>query len=218
METQKGKYKLICVINNDVKNPFVLKRGNLDEIDNFIYQNKIKDEDDLYSKLISTYWEGSGTYKFNLVYKYKGERERPILYYDDISKIKNLSVINDIESSYFYNNEFRIVFLDKYVIPLLDIKSNKSKIQKYANDLYNNQKNITNFQKFLLAYISKFKNDKQNTSSFTSNEKSELESTKREVYYTKLRDIYSTLKFLNRDYTYPIIEDEEIPLDLRKFK
>jgi len=197
MEKEKGKYKLMCIINNNMNHTHTLKSGSIEEIDKYIYDNKIKNSDDLYDRFTYEYWAGTASYTFKIIYKYNGIKERPILYYDDIKKINNLSAISEIANKYLSDLDYYKFFLKKYVVPLADIKDDSNTIKIRAKALYEDQWNKIKLDKFIYSYISK------NINKF---------DTKKEIYYTRLRDMYFDLKYLNKVYESPTIEDEIIEI------
>ena len=209
-DENNGRYKLICVINNYTNAPYIMKSGNISDIDKYIYDKKIKNDDDLYDELTNTHFEGTGTYEFNIIYNYKGKRKLPILYYDDILKINNVyDAVDDIMTQFFTDKNFYDLFMKNSVIPISNMKRD-NKLKNYAKDLCSNPKDKKCFERFLYSYISKLEPGKTPDISMTPSEIYEYQSPKYIVYYTKLRSVYASMKFCNKKYKHSIIEDEII--------
>lgn len=200
------RYKLICVRNDDPNNTFTItKESCIKNIDHFIYNNKIRNIDDLYDMFINMYWQGNGTYTFKIIYKYKKEvKEKNILFYHDIEKLMDDSIIYEIQNAYLENYSFQKLFNTEFLNPILRITNNQQKIKQYAIML-NDDVNEDNFLRFLYAIImKKLKYDVSNCD--TISEMYEvLEANNKIIDYTKLRNVFSILKYSKEVYYNPSI-------------
>lgn len=131
-----AKYNLVCKHNDIIFS--IIKTGNLESIDNYIYNLKINDIQNLFENINKSgqYDEINGKINFKITSEQKGIKERPILFTPEIDLIKKDNEILKYRllKKILLDKEFRSLFIEKIIYPRL--KAN-SKIAIKANDFIN---------------------------------------------------------------------------------
>ena len=192
-----SKYYLKLYLENGKTETLV--KGSLEQIDNFIIKNNIKDINDLYeycSISLSNYIVGN--IEFKIEYQYDEQtKQKPILYKESLQKFRKddshiLMIHNLIQS----NEKFKTEFYKKYFDSILKSKNEVSLFKYIIN--YIKKPNEKTFSEFYIAYITKKKStEKEHNLDYTNGEIIELISSP--MYsYTRIRDFYTLVeKYIN---------------------
>lgn len=173
----------------------VIKSGNLEKIDNFIYENNIESAEDLFN-LVNRYGNYDNWYGlvfFEITSPQDGIKNRPIFYKDQINLVKE---DNDILKKLLLKNilsnkQFRQNFFDKILSP-----------KRYAKITKNSSNGIKTYTSPIAEKINDFiEYDNRYWKKINSDEINSLDkATLKEKYKGKFSKVYNSIIYVKRKH------------------
>ena len=153
-----SKYYLKIYFENG--NSEIITKGSLEQVDNFIIDNDIYNDDDLYEYCIpnlSKHFEGQISFKIE--YKYNEQiKEKPLFFKATLNRFRNNHITDEIHELIMKDENFKREFFKKYFQDILSADKNVP-ILKYVSK-YIKEPNQKTFNQFYYSYITSKKTQK----------------------------------------------------------